>query len=156
MSFLRLMKSTGYAIHGLAYLARHSERKPMQLREIAGALRMPENYMAKIFQTLSRAGLVSVSRGAHRGYRLARPAKDISLLDVIELYEGPIDKNRCFLDEKNCALSDQCLFGEFWSGVKKTVRRRLRGTSIEQFLENWPDEETEYEHGTVIGKGLSP
>jgi Rrf2 family iron-sulfur cluster assembly transcriptional regulator len=137
MGFLKFMKSTGYALHGLAYLARHPQRQPIQLREIASALRMPENYMAKIFQTLSRAGLVAASRGAHRGYRLARPAAEISLLEVIELYEGPIDENRCVLDENSCSIAEQCLFGEFWGGVKKTVRRRLRSATIEQFLKNW-------------------
>jgi len=76
MRFLRLMKSTGYALHGLAYLACHSEGEPIQLREIDNATHMPESYMAKIFQALSRAGLVAVSSGVHRGYRLARPAEE--------------------------------------------------------------------------------
>ncbi len=149
------MKSTGYALHGIAYLARHTEREPIQLREIARSLRMPENYMAKIFQTLSRAGLVASSRGAHRGYRLARPAEDISLLEVIELYEGTIDEKGCFLDENRCAISDKCLFGEFWGGVKKEVRRRLKGVTIQQFLKNWPEEDLESLGGLSIRKRIS-
>ena len=86
MGFLKFMKSTGYALHGVVYLARRAEQQPILLREIAEALQMPENYMAKIFQSLSKAGLVTASRGAHRGYRLARPAGEISLLDVVELH----------------------------------------------------------------------
>ncbi|MBW2146566.1 MAG: Rrf2 family transcriptional regulator [Deltaproteobacteria bacterium] len=156
MGFLRFMKSTGYALHGIAFLARHNDGEPIQLREIAGALGMPENYMAKIFQTLSRAGLVNASRGAHRGYRLVRPAEDISLLEVIELYEGPIDSIGCFLDENSCAISDRCLFGGFWGGVKKEVRRRLEGATIQQFLKNWPAGNTEQPGDILIRKGLSP
>jgi len=154
MGFLKLMKSTGYALHGLAYLARHCDREAIQLREIAGALGMPENYMAKIFQTLSRSGLVAVSRGAHRGYRLARSAGEITLLEVIELYEGPIDETGCFLDKYDCDIADQCLFGEFWGGVKKAIRRKLRGATIEQFLKNWPPEEGEQVDPVYAGKGI--
>ena len=138
MGFLKFMRSTGYALHGLAYLASQDKPEPIQLREIAGALNMPENYMAKIFQVLSRAGLVHASRGSHRGYRLARPAAEISLLHVVELFEGPVDDNACFLGEIHCPVSEHCFFGGYWGAVKKMIRGELNDATLEQFLNHWP------------------
>ena len=71
-----------YALRVITYLALHPD-KPAKNADIAEVTHVPPGYLYKVLQTLDRAGLVRGQRGMHGGFVLARPAEDISVLDVI-------------------------------------------------------------------------
>ena len=73
---------------------------------IAEKYRVSTNHLAKVLQALQRAGLVRSTRGVGGGYRLARPPSEISLLDVVEVFEGTTDLQRCLLADE--ASDDSC------------------------------------------------
>ncbi|MCU0724999.1 MAG: Rrf2 family transcriptional regulator [Planctomycetes bacterium] len=110
---MQVTASSGYAIHGLGYLAWKKARKVIFLSEIAEYFAIPTSYLAKVFQALARAGLVVSYRGAKGGYALAREAGEITFRAVIEVFEGPVSEV-CTLNSGPCTKRMAC-----------TVSRRL-------------------------------
>ena len=72
------------------------DAEPVALAAVAEAETLPLSYLEHLVAKLRQAGLVSSVRGAHGGYRLARPATEIAMLDVVEALEGPIAPMECF------------------------------------------------------------
>ncbi|MCC7137207.1 MAG: Rrf2 family transcriptional regulator [Planctomycetes bacterium] len=85
---MRLSKSARYALYAAAELAA-ADGAPVTVAEVAAAYRLPTGALAKVFQQLVRAGIAAGTRGVGGGYRLARRAKDVTVLDVIRVYETP-------------------------------------------------------------------
>ena len=97
-----LSKKSHYALHGVAYVACRSNGTPVPFDEIlayledcTAELALSPGYIAKIFQSVSRARLLEAVPGPSGGYRLAREADEIRLLDVVEALEGPLVAGRC-------------------------------------------------------------
>ena len=91
---MKLTRAGEYGILGVLYLARQDHGRVTMLSAIAGAEHISPLFLAKIFQALTKAGVVKSHRGAKGGFSLVRPAADISLKEVVEAIEGPIALNR--------------------------------------------------------------
>jgi Rrf2 family protein len=105
---VRLTRAADYGARGALYLARQPRDRVVLVGEIARAEGVPESYLAKIFQSLARAGLVRSHRGARGGFSLARPAAEITLRQIIEAIEGPLALNRCLDPREGCECSPTC------------------------------------------------
>ncbi|HEX9591845.1 MAG TPA: Rrf2 family transcriptional regulator [bacterium] len=135
---MRLTKAGDYAMRGLIYLARQPQGEVVLVSEIAHAMYVPESFLAKIFQSLAKAGLVRSHRGYGGGYSLNRPPVAITLLEVIECVEGPIVFNDCTdpnghlegLGEHNC--SESCVAQAVWLEAQAAVREILEAKTMEE------------------------
>src|SRR4051812_26128193 len=87
---MRLSQSAAYALHALAHLAGREGDAPLSSRDIARACHVPERFLQKVLKPLAAAGVLRSAMGANGGYRLAKPAGKITLLEVVELVDGPI------------------------------------------------------------------
>jgi Rrf2 family protein len=87
---MKLTHASGYAVRAVVYLARLKENRLVTSRHIARAQGLPERFLVKVLKPLVSARLLLSLRGPNGGYRLGRPAKVISLLDIIEAVDGPI------------------------------------------------------------------
>jgi Rrf2 family protein len=87
---MKLTHVSAYAVRALVHLHGAEPGKLVASHTIARAKGMPERYLLKILVALVRAGLVVSLKGPHGGYRLARPAKGITLLEVVEAVDGPV------------------------------------------------------------------
>ena len=86
---MELARGCRYAVQGLVYLAERTQPgSPVLLRDIAAAIRAPEAFLSKIFQSLRAAGILRSHRGIERGYALARDPAAITLYDVVLATEG--------------------------------------------------------------------
>ncbi len=85
---VRASQQLKYAIYGLFDLAYHAADRPVPIQEIGARQTIPARYLEQIFQRLRRAGLVVSKRGPGGGYQLGRPAREISLADVITAVQG--------------------------------------------------------------------
>ena len=110
-----ISKKARYALHGMAYLGRHGNGRAVPfeeilnyLREYASGLTLSPGYIAKIFQAVSRAGIVEAVSGPSGGYRLARPASEIRLIEIIETLEGPMLTDCCLLSVAGCRNQPKC------------------------------------------------
>ena len=115
---MRIGRESAYAIEGLLALAAKPIGTVMLLRDIAGSGNMPRSFLAKIFQKLSRSGIVVSSRGAVRGYALARGKTEITVKEILLAIEGPDFFNHCILWSDRCADANPCALHHRWKKVR--------------------------------------
>ena len=130
---LRVTKLTDYATVVLTVLAAAPERvhSAAELAERAG---LEVTTVAKLLKPLAQAGLVAGFRGAHGGYRLAREAHAISLVDIVEAMEGPLGMTECSLHESNCGIESSCGVRANWRRINDVVADALREVSLADML----------------------
>jgi Rrf2 family protein len=87
---MRPTAAARYALRALAHLATLGGNAPVASHDVARACRVPEKYLLKVLAPLVKAGLLHSLKGPHGGYRLARPAKAITLLEIVEEADGPL------------------------------------------------------------------
>jgi Rrf2 family protein len=87
---MKLTRASGYALHAVAYMAAQKQNRPIASHLIARARGIPERFLLKVLKPLVSARLLHSIKGPNGGYRLARAATDISMLDVVEAVDGPI------------------------------------------------------------------
>jgi Rrf2 family protein len=116
---------------------------PVALATLAESESLPLSYMEHLVAKLREAGLVSSVRGAHGGYRLARPAGEIAMLDVVQALEGPITPMECFQDDGEGRVlcsheldGDQaCATKLLWTRVQGGISKALTGTTLAELVE---------------------
>ena len=117
--------------------------EPVALAAVAEAETLPLSYLEHLVAKLRQAELVTSVRGAHGGYRLARPASEIAMLDVVEALEGPIAPMECFhADREGRVLCSHeadgdraCATKLLWTRVQGGVTRALAGTTLAELVE---------------------
>ena len=117
--------------------------EPVALASVAEADTLPLSYLEHLVAKLRQAELVNSVRGAHGGYRLARPAREIAMLDVVEALEGPIAPMECFHSEREgrvlCSHETDgdraCATKLLWTRVHGGVTRALAGTTLADLVE---------------------
>ena len=126
---LRVTKLTDYATLVLTVLASTPEAvlSASGLAERAG-LEAPT--VAKVLKPLAQAGLVQAFRGASGGYRLSRPASEISLVEILEAMEGPLAMTECSVHDGQCGIEHSCGARTHWRRINDVVAEALRGISL--------------------------
>lgn len=132
---MRLTRGGEYGIRGMLFLAMQLPDRIILLSEISRSQNIPESYLAKIFQILTKAGLVRSHRGFKGGYSLARPAGQITVKDIIEGIEGPIALNRCSAEESTCREDIDCRIQDVWKDAQNAMIGVLEGTTLGDLAE---------------------
>jgi Rrf2 family protein len=120
-----------YGLRGLLFLAKQPTDRLFLVSEVSRAQKIPETYLAKIFQRLSKTGLLKSTRGLNGGFNLGKPAKDITMKQVIEALEGPIALNRCLLRQGECDEEEGCPLHEVFEEAQEKFLEVLDRTTIE-------------------------
>lgn len=126
-----LSVTSEYALRALAHLARQPGEAVLG-RDLALAVEIPANYLSKVLLTLRNAGLVDTTRGSGGGYRLGKPANEIHLIDVVELFEEiSRTKPSCFLAHtRPCSDDAPCTAHAAWRGVQGAYLGFLVSTPV--------------------------
>jgi Rrf2 family protein len=148
---------TEYGVRLMVALGR-SHDGPTSLKAIAEAEGLPLSYLEHVVASLKRAGLVTSSRGAHGGYRLARPAADVAMDEVVLALEGAIAPMECFVHvpTERVACSHQgdrsaaCSTRLLWMRVQSGVVRALQGTTLAELVEFETRDEPRTERAEVV------
>ena len=119
------------------------ECAPVALGTLAEAEHLPLSYLEHLVAKLREAGLVTSVRGAHGGYRLAKPADEIAMLDVVQALEGPIAPMECFHSDREgrvlCSHETDgdraCATKLLWTRVHGGVTKALAGTTLDELVE---------------------
>ena len=102
---MQITRQADYAVRAMVYLAQLGPDRRAATSQIAKEKQIPPSFLAKIVSQLSVAGLLQTSRGARGGVSLAKPAEQITLLDVVEAIDGPILLNECVSNAGACQFS---------------------------------------------------
>ena len=131
-----------YGVRLMVELGRHGGERPTSLKAIAEAEGLPLSYLEHVVAKLREAGLVTSSRGAHGGYRLARPAEEISMDTVVQALEGAIAPMDCFVqtETERVACSHEldaghhCATKLLWTRVQGGIVKALQGTTLAELV----------------------
>jgi Rrf2 family cysteine metabolism transcriptional repressor len=133
-----------YGVRLLIELGRHDAGQPVSLKAIADAEGLPLAYLERIVALLRKAGLVESTRGAHGGYRLARPAAEIRMDEAVMALEGAVAPMTCFVDESEgqrvlCShetdKGNGCATKLLWTRVQGGVVKALANTTLSELVE---------------------
>src|SRR5579864_9071118 len=151
---LRLTKKADYGLMALKYLAEQSHPSApaaaQSAKDIAQAYHIPPPLLAKILQTLARAGLLVSHAGTNGGYALARPANEISAFEVIRAIDGPLFITSCITIHGACDLAGHCTIKEPLRKVNDSIKDLLSGIKIADLIEATDTEHAE----SPVGGGL--
>lgn len=131
---MEISRRTDYAIRLIAALA-DSKGEPLSVRTTAELQDVPYAFARSIQHDLVLAGLVTSRRGAHGGMVLARPADELTLLEVIESVQGPVGVSICSREEDWCPRDKTCPFHRVWEGADNILRDYLSSVSIKELLD---------------------
>ena len=136
IKLLPLSKGCQNALRVAVYFSTRPAGAVVSRREASRQTQIPSGFLAKILQTLARAGVLRSHLGAHRGYSLVRPAEEISLLDVVRAYDGPLDEGACVLDgAQHCPGDQPCALHDYWVQTGKEVVAKLASISVAEAAE---------------------
>jgi FeS assembly SUF system regulator len=128
---MRLSQLADYAVVLMSAAARHCGGVKVNAGTLAEETGVPLPTAQKLVSLLTRAGLMTSTRGTGGGIRLARPAAAISLAQIIEAIEGPIAMTTCVDDTRHdCALEGNCRVQPHWGAVNGAVRGALDAVSL--------------------------
>lgn len=132
---MRITHEADYAIRIMYCLAARGEKT--SAKQISDDSGVPQRFALKILRRLTQAGLTESYKGVSGGYMIARPAEDISLGEIIEQIDGPIEINHCLSSEFDCSRviqKNECTFHHIFSTINQDIRKQLYGVSLAQFV----------------------
>jgi Rrf2 family protein len=132
---LRFSEAANLAVHACALLAASGGR--VSARRLAERMGVSPSHLAKVLQRLAYRGILNSTRGATGGFSLTRPPSEITLLDLVQYVDGPLDSGGCLLGKPVCGR-DSCLFTDLMERTGSMVRTRLSSTSLKEFSEGMP------------------
>jgi Rrf2 family transcriptional regulator, cysteine metabolism repressor len=132
-----------YGVRLMIELGRQPSSTPISLNSVAEAENLPLSYLEHLVAKLRKAGLVTSTRGAHGGYRLAKPAAEITMDAVVQALEGQIAPMECFheMPEGRVLCSHEedadrlCSTKLLWTRVQNGVTKALAGTTLAELVE---------------------
>jgi Rrf2 family protein len=131
---MQITRQAEYAVRTVYYLARQESGVSIPTARIAKDQDIPTPFLAKIVLQLSAVGILHTSRGARGGVRLAKAPGDISLLEIVEAVDGPIEINDCVLDEACCQRTPTCPVRHAWTEARTQLVRHLARANFGQLV----------------------
>ena len=128
---MRLSSRGEYGLLALVHIALHAGAGPVQAQQVARDQGIPKQYLDQLMMTLRAAGFVVSSRGRQGGYTLARPARDITLLDVVTALEGPV-RNVNFLPKGRRRVAARGVLKGIWDDLWSPSIAAMRSHTLEQ------------------------
>ena len=129
---LEISQAVEYGIRGMMYMVQKGEEGPALVREIADAEDIPIAFLHKIFQRMAQGRILNSRRGI--GYTFAMPPEKITLLDIVQAIEGPINLRTCVLDKNYCERSSHCTLVDFWTELQETLISKLSSVTVRDLV----------------------
>ena len=149
---LRLTKKADYGLMAMKYLAEQTGGDAYSAKEIAEAYHIPPQLLAKILQTLGKAGLLVSHAGTNGGYALSRSAEEITAFEVIRAIDGPLFITSCITIHGTCDLAGHCTIKEPLRKVNDSIKELLNGIRIADLVEGVDADSSG--SGSPVGDGL--
>ncbi|HEY7682709.1 MAG TPA: Rrf2 family transcriptional regulator [Gemmatimonadales bacterium] len=133
---MTLPQTAEYAIRAVTHIA-SADGEQVRVEDIARALTVPRNYLSKTLHQLARAGILESTRGRGGGFRLAGPAAELTLADVVRPF-GLTDQGRCVLGRPECRDQSPCAAHWRWKATAGQLSAFFSETTIADLLHPRP------------------
>jgi Rrf2 family protein len=139
----KISEAASMALHAMAGLAQEPERA-LTTGAMASRLGVSEAHLSKVLQRLARVGLVRSTRGPKGGFRLARASDQISLREVYETIEGPLQARTCLLEVPACD-QQHCILGDLLPTISHLVADYLGNTRLSDVAATYTGDHGEHQ-----------
>ena len=124
-----------YALRALTYISLHSDTELNRAKEIAESENIPAPFLAKLLQQLARSGLLVSVKGPKGGFGLARPSKEISLMEVVSVMDGEDQFTRCAVGLVECSDDSPCPLHDTWKPLREKIIDYLAAETLADLAE---------------------
>ncbi len=131
---IRINRETDYSFRVVLALARAGENSRLSTSQIQKEMLIPRSFLHRIIASLGHNKIIQTFPGREGGVQLARPADEISLLDVFEAVEGPIQLSECMSDDTECPLDTPCPVQKSLRQVQKVIVHELGSIHFDSFV----------------------
>lgn len=130
---MKLSTRGKYGMHAMVFLGKQAGKGPQPLKEIAQT-GVPEQYLEQLLGSLRRGGLVTTVRGAQGGYMLAREPGKITIREILDLTEGPLQFADCLDEGFSCTRSKACSSRRIWEYLDGKINTLLEEVTLGEIL----------------------
>jgi len=131
---LRINRQTDYALRVILYLAKHPVGTRIPSNQVKEKMLIPPALSLRIVAKLARAEYIVTYPGRDGGIELARNPEDISMWDIVNLFEGPIYLSECLIKGQECPFEEACPVHLHWNPLFKVIRRELEKVTFKDLL----------------------
>jgi Rrf2 family transcriptional regulator, iron-sulfur cluster assembly transcription factor len=127
---LLISKSCNYGLRAGIYLAIKEKDSIVSIKEISKNLNVPFHFLTKTLQQLTQQGILLSTKGPKGGVQLAKPAKNITLMEIVLAIDGAKIFETCILGLPGCGVLNPCPLHEEWSNAVGTMKKTFNNTTI--------------------------
>ena len=139
---MKLSTRSRYGARILVDLARHNGQGPVQIGEISKRQDISVKYLEQLIRPLKQASMVTSVRGPKGGHMLAKDPADITLGQIVRLFEGQAELVECISNPEQCNMADDCQVRLAWKEATRVLYEKLDSTTISDLMqENVNDKE---------------
>lgn len=124
-----------YAMQAVLYLALKQENEMTSIKELTKKLSIPYHFLAKILQGLTRKGILISHKGPAGGFKLASPAKEITMLQIVEAIDGLSILENCVFGFPNCSSDEPCAAHPEWEQIRDKIKNMLATKNIQEMAD---------------------
>jgi len=128
-----ITRDTDYAVRALCFIAENKERL-VTASELVEELKIPRPFLRKQLQILNKRGILKSYRGLGGGFKLAIPSEKILLVDLIEIFQGPLSLNECIFKKKLCPNKSICALRHKLCKIERKVISELNAITISSLI----------------------
>lgn len=125
-----LSKKTDYGMELMIALAKNYRQGPLSLRQVAKEKKLPFKYLEQVVIPLRESGLIEAKEGKGGGYFLKKKPEKVSVAEIVEILEGPVEVGACF----DCPKATICGQKDVWVEVGDKVRETIEGKSLADLI----------------------
>lgn len=135
-----------YGLRALFELARRAGGPPTRIQDIAAAQAIPPRFLENILNQLRQGGFVESRRGKAGGFVLARPAVQITTLEIISFLDGPVYPFDCEGENpiRKCTLGPDCVFMPLWLQARHALENVYRNTTLQSLVDAQHDKAPDF------------
>ena len=133
-----LSNTCKYAIRAVIYLALNEEDgKKIGIKRISKDLKIPNPFLGKILQILAKNKILNSTKGPNGGFSLGKPAKDISLMDIVDIIDGDKNFNACVIGLQSCSIEEQnCPIHDKYAPIREQAKQVFMKLNFQVMAEN--------------------
>lgn len=143
--------ATKYAIRAVCHLAHLEPGARAQAREISEELSIPQAFLSKILQDLTKKGLLNSAKGPNGGFELNCSPTETSLYTLVRAVEGPRPEGQCLLGLSLCADETKCPIHDTWKEICESFRESMKGISLMDVVEADQEKRQALESTLAVG-----
>lgn len=133
---MKLSTKGRYGVKAMVDLAIHYGDAPITIKCISERQNVSEYYLEQLFSSLRKADIITSTRGAQGGYVLSRSPDQITVYEIMNVLEGPVEISDC-LEESSCSNIDCCATRILWAKIKKSVDEVMKSTTLKDIVNDY-------------------